>query len=220
MPHSRSPSRACSWRLASRASADTSSCQRQEVEAPQQRGEVVDVAVHAARDAGILDLERELAPALLPRAVDLANRGRGDRLEVEVREFLLPALAVFAAEHATQLGVGHRVALRTQHVESAAELLGHEFFALTAKPAARVSSPVHAARRACAPAFPALPGVSSDAARSTGLPVDSCRAVPDGGRQCEFAGQHAEAQRPAQAGGGDGAALAVGVDRHGDGKTW
>ena len=102
----------------------------QEVQSSQQRREVVDVAVHAARHARKLDLQRELAPTVLPGAVYLADGRSGDRLHVEARELPLPALAVFAAEHAPQLRIGHRVALRAQHAERIAELGRDDLVAL------------------------------------------------------------------------------------------
>jgi hypothetical protein len=52
----------------------------------------------------------------------LADRRRSDRLEVEFGEAQLPALAVLASEHTTQLCDRHRRCLRAQDRECLREL--------------------------------------------------------------------------------------------------
>ena len=47
----------------------------------------------ALRDARVLDLDRHAAPVVQPRAVDLADRGGGERLRLELLEHLLERLA-------------------------------------------------------------------------------------------------------------------------------
>ncbi len=61
--------------------------------------QVVDVAVDAAGDTGVLDLERQLAPVDGRRGMNLPDRGRGDRLEVEAPEVALPARAPRLPKH-------------------------------------------------------------------------------------------------------------------------
>ena len=58
---------------------------------PQDQPEVLHVGPHGLGDARVLDLDRDVAPVVQPRAVDLADRGRGDRVLVERVERLARA---------------------------------------------------------------------------------------------------------------------------------
>jgi hypothetical protein len=87
----------------------------QQARPAQRRDQVVDVALDAGRDAGILDLEREDAAVLRDGAVHLADRGRGHGLGVELGEALAPARAELGGEQALELRVRHGVAVGAQH---------------------------------------------------------------------------------------------------------
>jgi len=71
----------------------------QEVEPPQQAREVVHVAVDAACDARVLDLEREARARRASRRGAPADRCRATGSRSKRSEALLPALAVLPAEH-------------------------------------------------------------------------------------------------------------------------
>jgi hypothetical protein len=98
----------------------------QDARQPQQTGHVVHVALDAALDAGILDLECKRPAISSGGLVDLTDRGRGDRVEVEVREARLPAPAVLAPEHAAHLGGWHGVRGIAQDGQRLRELRGQD----------------------------------------------------------------------------------------------
>ena len=83
-----------------------SSAERLRVEAgrdalhqPQDQPEVLHVGADGAGDARVLDLDRDVAPVVQRGAVDLADRGGGDRLLVEVGEDLVERLAELLLDH-------------------------------------------------------------------------------------------------------------------------
>ena len=96
--------------------------ERQQVEQAEQRGHVVHVALDRSRDAGILDLQREVAAVARASAVHLPDRGGGDRLEIEVRKTRLPTAAVLAPQYTAQLRHGHGRGARAQHGQRLGEL--------------------------------------------------------------------------------------------------
>ncbi len=102
----------------------------QDARQAQQAGQVVDVAVDAAGDAGVLDLERQLAAVPRDGPVHLPDGGGRDRLEVELAKALLPALAVGAAQHAPHLGGRHGVRRGAQHRQRVGELGRQQVVAL------------------------------------------------------------------------------------------
>ena len=89
--------------------------ERQQVEQAEQCGHVVHVALDRARNAGILDLQREVAAVARTSTVHLPDRRGGNRLELEVRKARLPTAAVLAPQDAAQLRHGHGRGARTQH---------------------------------------------------------------------------------------------------------
>ena len=97
---------------------------------PQDQAQVLHVGAHRRRDARVLDLDRDLAPVQQPRAVDLADRGRGDRLLVELFEHVRQALAELLLDHLAHVLEGdrrRRVAQRRELVlELLAVLLGNQ----------------------------------------------------------------------------------------------
>ena len=97
---------------------------------PQDQPEVLQVRPHRRGDARILDLDRDLPAVGQPRPVDLADRGRGDRLLVELVEHVLQRLAELVLDHLSHLlerdrrgGVAERGELT---LELLAVLLGDE----------------------------------------------------------------------------------------------
>src|SRR5215212_3421649 len=56
---------------------------------PQDQSEILHVGPDRGGDPGVLDLDRHLAAVVQRRAVDLADRGGGDRLRVEGGEDVL-----------------------------------------------------------------------------------------------------------------------------------
>ena len=84
----------------------------------------------ACGDARVLDLDRDLAAVVQRRAVDLADRGGGDRLLVEVGEDLVERLLELGLDHLAHVVEAHlrrRVAqLAELALELLAVLLGHQ----------------------------------------------------------------------------------------------
>ena len=84
----------------------------------------------ACGDARVLDLDRDLAAVVQPRAVDLADRGGGDRLGSNVGEDLVQRLLELGLDHLAHVVEAHlrrRVAQRAElALELLAVLLGHE----------------------------------------------------------------------------------------------
>ena len=66
---------------------------RQQAGNAQQGGDVVDIAVDALANAGILHLDRQVPAVLGCARMHLADRGRGHRGEGKVLEMPIPALA-------------------------------------------------------------------------------------------------------------------------------
>src|SRR3954447_7376518 len=67
---------------------------RDRLHEPQDHPEVLHVGPYGRVDARVLDLDRDVAPVVEARAVDLADRGGGDRHGVEGLEDVLDLLAV------------------------------------------------------------------------------------------------------------------------------
>ncbi len=93
--------------------------------------QVLQVRSHRRRDPGVLDLHRDLAAVLAqPRAVHLADRGRRDRLLLELLEHRPDALPEVVLDHPPHLLEGHRrrrvAELRQLRLELLAVLLLHE----------------------------------------------------------------------------------------------
>ena len=65
---------------------------------PQDRPEVLHVGAHRSGDAGVLDLDRDVAPSSRRALVDLTDRRRGDRDRVEGREHAVDRLAELALD--------------------------------------------------------------------------------------------------------------------------
>ena len=59
---------------------------REPLDERQQQREVAQVGVDRLGDAGVLDLDRDRLPVARDRAVDLADRGGGERLLLELGE--------------------------------------------------------------------------------------------------------------------------------------
>ena len=97
---------------------------------PQDDPEVLHVRAHGLRDAGVLDLDRDVAAVVQPRLVDLTDRGGGDRHRVEGLEDVLDALAVLGLDdlaHVLEGDLRRGVAqLGELGLELLAVLLGHE----------------------------------------------------------------------------------------------
>ncbi len=120
---------------------------RQQLQHLQRRGEVVDVASDRARHARVLDLQRQFSAIRRAGAMHLSDRGRRDRLVVELLEPCFPALAVFASEHAAQLRDRHRRRLRAQHGERLRELRRQQVGALQRHHLAQLHRPAAQARQ-------------------------------------------------------------------------
>ena len=97
---------------------------------PQDDPEVLHVGPDRGGDARVLDLDRDLAAVVQPRAVDLADRGGGDRLGVELGEVLLQRRLELGLDHLAHAGeadLRRRVAqLAELALELLAVLLGHQ----------------------------------------------------------------------------------------------
>ena len=66
---------------------------------PQDQPEVLHVRPHRGGDAGVLDLDRHVAAVVQLGAVDLADRGGGDRVGVELGEVILELAAELGLDH-------------------------------------------------------------------------------------------------------------------------
>ena len=177
--------------------------QRQQVEEAQQHGHVVHVARDRAGHAGVLDLEREDAPIRGRRAMHLPDRGGGHGLPLEVREALLPALAVLAAEHAADLLHGHGCGLRTQHGERLGELRRQDVIALQRHELpdlhGRAAQPPEPGRE------PRRVGRGKERLAEFGrLPAREAAEPLGGGTEGELPGRHADPGESFEAGLGDG----------------
>ena len=67
---------------------------RDRLHQPQDHPEVLHVGADGGADARVLDLDRDVAPVVEARAVDLPDRGGGDRDRVEGLEDVLELVAV------------------------------------------------------------------------------------------------------------------------------
>jgi hypothetical protein len=85
----------------------------------------VEVRLHDLLDVGVLDLDRDLGAVVKPREMDLADRGRGDRALLELREHLARRADVLAQPSLDILERPrrHRV---LKPLELAPKLLGQE----------------------------------------------------------------------------------------------
>ena len=114
----------------SSAVALTSRPGRDPLHQPQDHPQVLHVGPHRLGDARVLHLDRHVAPVVQPRAVDLPDRGGGDRLVLEGRERLLHRLLELGLDHLAHVREAHlrrRVAqLAELALELLAVLLGHE----------------------------------------------------------------------------------------------
>ena len=96
---------------------------------PQDQPQVLHVGADRGGDARVLDLDRHAAAVVERRAVDLADRGGGDRLLVEVVEHVLERLVELLLDHLAHVlevdrrgGVSER---RELALELLPVLLGH-----------------------------------------------------------------------------------------------
>ena len=87
---------------------------RQQTGNPEQGGDVIDIAVDALADAGVLHLDRQVSAVFGPRGVNLADRGRCHRGEGKALKMLIPTFAPMRIENDDQLAHRHRVRVRTQ----------------------------------------------------------------------------------------------------------
>ena len=76
---------------------------RQRLRQPDQHAGVAQVGLERLGDPRVLDLDRDLAAVEQRRAVHLADRGRGERLVLELGEVLGDRLAVLLVEHRRDL---------------------------------------------------------------------------------------------------------------------
>ena len=99
-------------------------------------GEVLEIDRHQVGDLRVLDLDRDLAPVAQPSAMDLSQRGGGERHRIEFREHVVERPSQFGAEKRGEPGEGpwrHPVlqagedldVLRGQDVGARAEELTH-----------------------------------------------------------------------------------------------
>ena len=97
---------------------------------PQDHAEVLHVGAHRGVHARVLHLHRHVAAVVQLRAVDLPDRGGGDRLLVELREGLLQRLAHLLLDHLAHVLEGHLrrgvAQLGELLLELLAVLLGHQ----------------------------------------------------------------------------------------------
>ena len=89
----------------------------------QDQPQVLHVGAHGGGHAGVLDLDRDLAPVGQRGAVDLADRRRRDRLLVELVEDLLQRLAELVLDHLAHLLEGDRGCGVAQRGQLVLELL-------------------------------------------------------------------------------------------------
>ena len=103
---------------------------RQALDERQQDRGVAQVGLDRLRDARVLDLDRHVAAVVQPRAVDLADRRRGDRRGGELREVLLQRAAEVVDDHAPHPLEGHLRRVVAQRgelgLERLALALGHQ----------------------------------------------------------------------------------------------
>ena len=88
----------------------------------QQRRDIVDIRIDAVAHPGILHLDRQIAPVGGPRAVDLADRRRGERPGIEAREPAPPILAPIARKHLLELRWRHVMRIVAQPREDLRQL--------------------------------------------------------------------------------------------------
>ena len=94
---------------------------RQQARHPKKRRDIVDISVDALPHAGILDLDRQLAPVERHRPVDLPDGGRGDGPVVEALEPIAPFTAPFGGKHPLELQRGHGIGIGTKPSEKLGE---------------------------------------------------------------------------------------------------
>ena len=103
---------------------------RDRLHEPQDHPEVLHVRAHGGVDARVLDLDRDVAPVVEARLVDLADRGGGDRDRVEGLEDLVDRLVVLLLDdllHVLEGDLRRRVAqLGELGLELLAVLLGDQ----------------------------------------------------------------------------------------------
>ena len=103
---------------------------RDRLHEPQDHPEVLHVRAHRGVDARVLDLDRDVAPVVEARLVDLADRGGGDRHRVERLEDLVERLVVLLLDdllHVLEGDLRRRVAqLGELGLELLAVLLGDQ----------------------------------------------------------------------------------------------
>ena len=87
-----------------------------------QRGDIVDIAVDALAHAGILHLDRKVAPVECLCAVHLADRGGGDGPEIEAGKALFPAATPVLIEHIAQLALRHVLRIGAQPAQYIGQL--------------------------------------------------------------------------------------------------
>ena len=96
----------------------------------QDHAEVLHVRAHGHVHARVLHLHGHIAPVVQLRAVDLPDRGGGDRLLVELRERLLQRLAHLLLDHLAHVLEGHLrrgvAQLGELLLELLAVVLGHQ----------------------------------------------------------------------------------------------
>ena len=80
----------------------------------QQKAHIVDVAVDAVAHAGILHLDRQVAPVAGLRAVHLPDRCRRDRPDLKAGEMAQPARPPGPVQHRLQLLGRHRIGIGAQ----------------------------------------------------------------------------------------------------------
>ena len=91
---------------------------RQQARKLYQRRHIVDIGINAGRDAGILHLDRQIAPIQCHGAVDLADRGRRNRRHVEPLELRAPVRPPAGHQHLLQLLFRHRIGFGAQASEN------------------------------------------------------------------------------------------------------
>ena len=91
-----------------------------------QAGEVAQVAVDAVADAGVLDLDRQIAAILGLGAVDLPDGGGGDGADVEFFEPFGKICTPGPCKHLFELRRGHEMRLCLQRAEHCGEFGGQQ----------------------------------------------------------------------------------------------
>ena len=95
---------------------------RQQARHAQQRAHVVHVAGNALAYAGVLHLDGQWPPVFGGGAVHLADGGRGDGGEAELRKARIPACAPGGRQHLIHLPNGHGFGVRAQARQDLAQL--------------------------------------------------------------------------------------------------